>query len=75
MCMPCARKVLPIAWGNLLIPAHMLLPFRKGKEDKIFICTTGMFIMWICQWLLSQTRKKNYMRNDEIFVSRYVRKS
>ena len=70
-----AYKALSIACNNLLIPTLMLLPFYIGKDDKISTHAAGMFMTCLCQWWLSQTWMKNYMRNEEILGSRLLEKS
>ena len=73
--MPCVWKALPIALDNLLVTKLIPLPLRKGKEDNISTRPIGMLIAWMCQWLLSHTRKKKCMRIEDISINRSVGKN
>ena len=67
---PGAWNALSIASDNRLNTTLIPLPLRKGNEDNISTLEARILTTCTCQWLLSQTGKKNYTRIDDISINR-----
>ena len=66
----CMEGVINSLWQSPCSSTYAITPLH----DKTYTCVIGMFTMWICQWLLSQTGMPSCIRNKDILVSRLLKK-